>query len=119
MFWSIQLFVAFRFYIQNLIFEKVFVIFVMIVFKALSSHVPIVAVEVTVSIQRLVKKYGQELHVVAWDAVLDITEALQDHIEVANLLFLAFVHYEFVYRKILKRIPSGLNLDKKEASLSS
>ena len=50
--------------------------------QALSSHIAIVAVEVALSIQRLVKKYGQELHVVAWDAVLDITEALQDHIEV-------------------------------------
>lgn len=42
------------------------------------------ALEVTLSLQRLVKKYGHELHVVAWDAVLDITEALQQQIEVWN-----------------------------------
>ena len=46
------------------------------------------AVEATLSIQRLVKKYGSELHVVAWDAVLDITEALQEQIEVNLLLVL-------------------------------
>lgn len=40
------------------------------------------ALEVTLSLQRLVKKYGHELHVVAWDAVLDIIEALQKQIEV-------------------------------------
>ena len=38
----------------------------------------------TLSLQRLVKKYGHELHVVAWDAVLDIIEALQPQIEVWN-----------------------------------
>jgi len=43
-----------------------------------------VALEVTLSLQRLVKKYGHELHVVAWDAVLDITEALLQQIEVWN-----------------------------------
>lgn len=42
------------------------------------------ALEVTLSLQRLVKKYGHELHVVAWDAVLDIIEALQQQIEVWN-----------------------------------
>lgn len=42
------------------------------------------ALEVTLSLQRLVKKYGHELHVVAWDAVLDIIEALQQQIEVSN-----------------------------------
>ena len=42
------------------------------------------ALEVTLSLQRLVKKYGHELHVVAWDAVLDIVEALQRQIEVWN-----------------------------------
>lgn len=42
------------------------------------------ALEVTLSLQRLVKKYGHELHVVAWDAVLDITEALLQQIEVWN-----------------------------------
>lgn len=42
------------------------------------------ALEVTFSFQRLVKKYDQELHVVTWDAVLDITEALQQEVEVWN-----------------------------------
>ena len=36
----------------------------------------------TLSVQRLVKKYGHELNVVAWDSVLDISEALQKQIEV-------------------------------------
>ncbi|RMX59744.1 hypothetical protein pdam_00021002 [Pocillopora damicornis] len=49
--------------------------------QALSCHLSLVALEVTLSLQRLVKKYGQELHVVAWDAVLDIIEALQQEIE--------------------------------------
>ena len=53
-------------------------------YQALSCHLSLVAVEVTLSLQRLVKKYGQELHVVAWDAVLDIIEALQQEIEVWN-----------------------------------
>lgn len=50
--------------------------------QALSCHHSLVALEVTLSLQRLVKKYGHELHVVAWDAVLDIIEALQQQIEV-------------------------------------
>ncbi|KAJ7372751.1 Tuberous sclerosis 2-like protein [Desmophyllum pertusum] len=49
--------------------------------QALSCHHSLVALEVTLSLQRLVKKYGHELHIVAWDAVLDITEALQQQIE--------------------------------------
>ena len=52
--------------------------------QALSCHHSLVALEVTLSLQRLVKKYGHELHVVAWDAVLDIIEALQRQIEVWN-----------------------------------
>lgn len=52
--------------------------------QALSCHHSLVALEVTLSLQRLVKKYGHELHIVAWDAVLDITEALQQQIEVWN-----------------------------------
>ena len=56
--------------------------------QALSCGHSVVAVEATLSIQRLVKKYGSELHVVAWDAVLDITEALQEQIEVNLLLVL-------------------------------
>ncbi|XP_015768229.1 PREDICTED: tuberin-like [Acropora digitifera] len=50
--------------------------------QALSSHHSLVALEVTLSVQRLVKKYGHELNVVAWDSVLDISEALQKQIEV-------------------------------------
>ncbi|XP_067044886.1 tuberin-like isoform X1 [Acropora muricata] len=50
--------------------------------QALSSHYSLVALEVTLSVQRLVKKYGHELNVVAWDSVLDISEALQKQIEV-------------------------------------
>ncbi|PFX22959.1 tuberin-like [Stylophora pistillata] len=49
--------------------------------QALSCHLSLVALEVTLSLQRLVKKYGQELHVVAWDAVLDIIEAVQQEIK--------------------------------------
>lgn len=45
------------------------------------------ALEVTLSLQRLVKKYGQELHVVAWDAVLDIIEAVQQEIKVWEDLY--------------------------------
>ena len=52
--------------------------------QALSCRHSLVALEVTLSLQRLVKKYGHELHVVAWDAVLDIVEALQQQIEVWN-----------------------------------
>ena len=58
------------------------VFFCILSFQALSCHHSLVASEVTLSVQRLVKKYGHELHVVAWDAVLDITEALQQQIEV-------------------------------------
>lgn len=54
----------------------------MFTFQALSSHHSLVALEVTLSVQRLVKKYGHELNVVAWDSVLDISEALQKQIEV-------------------------------------
>lgn len=52
--------------------------------QALSCHHNLVALEVALSVQRLVKKYGHDLHVVAWDAVLDITEALQRQVEVLN-----------------------------------
>ena len=52
--------------------------------QALSCHHSLVALEVALSVQRLVKKYGHDLHVVAWDAVLDITEVLQRQIEVLN-----------------------------------
>lgn len=45
------------------------------------------ALEVTLSLQRLVKKYGQELHVVAWDAVLDIIQAVQQEIKVWEDLY--------------------------------
>ena len=40
------------------------------------------------SIQRLVKKYGHELHIVAWDCILDIIKALQDLVEVRFQRFL-------------------------------
>ena len=42
------------------------------------------AAEATLTIWRLhaAKEYSRELHEVAWDAVLNITEALQEQIEV-------------------------------------
>ena len=55
---------------------------IIVLHQALSCRHSLVALEVTLSLQRLVKKYGHELHVVAWDAVLDIIEALQKQIEV-------------------------------------
>lgn len=41
-----------------------------------------VAYEITLSIQRLVKKYGKDLQVSSWDVILDIVEALLKHVEV-------------------------------------
>ena len=50
--------------------------------QALRCGNSVVSVEVALSVQRLVKKYGSELDIVAWDAVLDIAEALQEQVEV-------------------------------------
>ncbi|KAJ8037419.1 Tuberin [Holothuria leucospilota] len=45
-------------------------------YKALQSHSVIVAYEVALSVQRLVKKYGKEIPQGTWDCILDITEEL-------------------------------------------
>ncbi|XP_032221463.2 tuberin-like isoform X2 [Nematostella vectensis] len=49
--------------------------------QALHCNHTIVALEVTLSIQRLVKKYGHELHIVSWDSLMDITEKIQELIQ--------------------------------------
>ena len=38
--------------------------------------------EVTLSMQRLVKKYGMKQHDAAWESILDIASALQQYAEV-------------------------------------
>jgi hypothetical protein len=38
--------------------------------------------EVTLSMQRLVKKYGMKQHDTAWESILDIASALQEYVEV-------------------------------------
>lgn len=44
--------------------------------QVLSCNHPIVAYEVAISIQRLIKKYSNNLQVVTWDILLDIIESL-------------------------------------------
>ncbi|XP_064594447.1 tuberin-like isoform X2 [Liolophura sinensis] len=49
--------------------------------QALPCNNTMVAYEITLSIQRLVKKYGKDLQVSSWDVILDIVEALLKHVE--------------------------------------
>lgn len=42
-----------------------------------------VAYEVSLSIQRLVRKYGKDLQPGTWDLILDVIEALFTHSQVA------------------------------------
>lgn len=48
-------------------------------FKALQCNHPIVMYEVTLSIQRLVDKYGATLQEPAWSIILDIIEEVIAH----------------------------------------
>ncbi|XP_022103490.1 tuberin-like [Acanthaster planci] len=50
--------------------------------KALRCRHPTVAYEVTLSLQRLVKKYGKDMQPVTWDIVLDIIEDLFKNIQI-------------------------------------
>ncbi|XP_038058921.1 tuberin-like [Patiria miniata] len=50
--------------------------------KALRCKHPTVAYEVTLSLQRLVKKYGKDMQPVTWDIVLDIIEDLFRNIQI-------------------------------------
>jgi len=46
------------------------------------SGTSIVALEVVLSVQRLVHKYGAEQDSLTWDLILDITEALMNSVQV-------------------------------------
>lgn len=48
-------------------------------YKALKCNHPIVMYEVTLSIQRLVNKYGAELWDPTWSIILDIIEEVISH----------------------------------------
>ena len=48
---------------------------------ALACRSPILAFEISLTCQRLVKKFGHELHVCAWDSILEIVELLFQNIE--------------------------------------
>ena len=50
--------------------------------SALASGNPILAFEISITCQRLVKKFGHELHVCAWDSILGIVELLLQIVEV-------------------------------------
>ena len=54
----------------------------MLQFQVLSTNSYVVAYEVVLSIQRLVKKYGKDLQHVEWNIILDILESLLRMIEV-------------------------------------
>ena len=45
---------------------------------------PVIAHEVILSVQRLVKKYGKDLTNSAWDIILDILETILKQIEVVG-----------------------------------
>ncbi|XP_015588565.1 tuberin [Cephus cinctus] len=53
-------------------------------FQALQCNHPIVMYEVTLSIQRLVNKFGLELQEPTWSIILDILEEIIAHIETSN-----------------------------------
>ncbi|XP_020281635.1 tuberin [Pseudomyrmex gracilis] len=53
-------------------------------YQALQCNHPIVMYEVTLSIQRLVNKYGNELWNFTWSIILDIIEEIIVHIETSN-----------------------------------
>ncbi|CAB4003342.1 partial [Paramuricea clavata] len=50
-------------------------------YKVLSCDNESVICEVTLSMQRLVKKYGMKQHDTAWESILDIASALQEYVE--------------------------------------
>ena len=50
--------------------------------QVLSSENAMLAYEVILSVQRLVKKYGKELNQSTWDVVLDIVEKVLKQLEV-------------------------------------
>lgn len=54
--------------------------------QALENDSSVVAYEVALSVQRLVKKYGANQHVVTWDLILRIMEKLVAHLEVRFFL---------------------------------
>ena len=65
----------------------------------LSCNEESVICEVTLSMQRLVKKYGLKQHDAARESILDITSALQEYVEVGRCRFTLEVCY-FTAQKI-------------------
>lgn len=55
---------------------------VFILLQVLSSGSPMIAYEVTLSVQRLVKKYGKDLPSSTWDIILDILETVLKQLDV-------------------------------------
>ena len=52
----------------------------------LQCNYPLVAHEVILSLQRLVKKFGEDQEITTWDVLMDITENLLHMVEVSRLV---------------------------------
>ena len=59
---------------------------VFLALQALAGESPVVAYEVTLSLQRLVTKYGKDIQPVTWDIILTIILQLFDNIQVSKIV---------------------------------
>ncbi|XP_059410754.1 tuberin-like isoform X2 [Carassius carassius] len=64
--------------------------------KAMNSTNEVVSYEIVLSITRLIKKYGRELHVVTWDILLSIIERLLQQIQTMGSPDLKVIVYELL-----------------------
>ncbi|KAI2668108.1 Tuberin [Labeo rohita] len=65
-------------------------------YKAMSCANEVVSYEIVLSITRLIKKYGRELHVVTWDILLSIIERLLQQIQTMGSPDLKVIVYELL-----------------------
>ncbi|XP_026118661.1 tuberin-like isoform X3 [Carassius auratus] len=65
-------------------------------YKAMNSANEVVSYEIVLSITRLIKKYGRELHVVTWDILLSIVERLLQQIQTMGSPDLKVIVYELL-----------------------
>ena len=70
----------------------------------LSGHL-IVVYEVSLSIARLVRKYGHGLSLIEWDHVIGILMVVSDHIEVSGALFRISLHFKFILQAKRDNLP--------------
>ena len=74
----------------------------------LSCDIEQVISEVTLSMQRLVKKYGMKQHDAAWESILDIASAVQEYVEVRLRVAMQWTFP--LLHEILRKFKIGKNI---------